>query len=566
VGVTTTDGTIAERPAPIGAESPAQRTAVLRPLDSGNERVSRTVAIALVIVVLLLFAAIRWRLRTMPLERDEGEYAYAGQLLLQGIPPYQMAYNMKLPGTYAVYALILRVFGETAAGIHLGLLLANAAATILIYLVGRKLYGRLGAVTAAASYALLSASETVMGLSGHATHFAVLMALPGILILLGARENKQNVRYFTAGVFMGLAFVMKQPGAAFILLGLQEILWNAWHERSRWKSAATRTLAYIGGAALPYTLTGVWLYRAGVFAKFWFWTVSYAGQYAAVTGIVKGILFIGQNVPPMFFAAPLIWCLAAFGFAAVLTERKAGGIFRFEAGLLLWSFVATSAGFYYRHHYFILLLPALSLLTGKAMEWLTELLETRTKGRITVWTPVLVFAAAYLISLYVQRDVFFRMTPAQVVRFRYGGNPFPEAVEFGKYIRDHAAPHAKIAVLGSEPEICFYANRKSATGYIYMYPLMEEQKFAEQMQSEMIREVEQARPEYLVKVVVNSSWLSHDNSDKTVLQWAEKYAADDYSVVGVAEISRETKYYWDAAAVGVIPQTRYSMFLYRRKS
>jgi hypothetical protein len=48
---------------------------------------------------MLLFAAIRWCLRDMPLERDEGEYAYAGPLILQGIPPYQIAYNMKLPGT-----------------------------------------------------------------------------------------------------------------------------------------------------------------------------------------------------------------------------------------------------------------------------------------------------------------------------------------------------------------------------------------------------------------------------------------------------------------------------------
>ena len=36
---------------------------------------------------------VRWRLLGMPLERDEGEYAYAGQLLLQGIPPYQLAWN-----------------------------------------------------------------------------------------------------------------------------------------------------------------------------------------------------------------------------------------------------------------------------------------------------------------------------------------------------------------------------------------------------------------------------------------------------------------------------------------
>ena len=55
-------------------------------------------------VVILFFAVVRFRLRDVPLERDEGEYAYCGQLMLQGIPPYKLAYNMKLPGTYAAYA------------------------------------------------------------------------------------------------------------------------------------------------------------------------------------------------------------------------------------------------------------------------------------------------------------------------------------------------------------------------------------------------------------------------------------------------------------------------------
>ena len=64
-------------------------------------------------VVILFFALIRFHLRECPLERDEGEYAYAGQLMLQGIPPYQLAYSMKLPGTFAAYAVILAIFGQT---------------------------------------------------------------------------------------------------------------------------------------------------------------------------------------------------------------------------------------------------------------------------------------------------------------------------------------------------------------------------------------------------------------------------------------------------------------------
>jgi hypothetical protein len=66
---------------------------------------------ALLLAVIAIFAIIRFRLRDMPLDRDEGEHAYAGSVILQGGPPYQLAYKMKLPGTYAAYALIMGVLG-----------------------------------------------------------------------------------------------------------------------------------------------------------------------------------------------------------------------------------------------------------------------------------------------------------------------------------------------------------------------------------------------------------------------------------------------------------------------
>src|SRR5512133_3089225 len=94
---------------------------------------------ALATIVFALIVAIRIRLLGIPLERDEGEYAYAGQLILQGIPPYKLAYNMKFPGTYAAYALIMSLFGQTISGIHLGLLLVNTATSALIFLLGRHL-------------------------------------------------------------------------------------------------------------------------------------------------------------------------------------------------------------------------------------------------------------------------------------------------------------------------------------------------------------------------------------------------------------------------------------------
>ena len=120
----------------------------------------------LMVLLALLFAGfIRVRLLSIPLTRDEGEYAYAGQLILQGIPPYKLAYNMKLPGTYFADALGMAVFGQTIPGVHLTLLVANSLTIIFVFLLGRKLFGDVAGVVACISYAIMT-SKSGGGWSG----------------------------------------------------------------------------------------------------------------------------------------------------------------------------------------------------------------------------------------------------------------------------------------------------------------------------------------------------------------------------------------------------------------
>src|SRR5262249_55420480 len=147
-------------------------------------------------IVLVFTLSIRIRLSSMPLERDEGEYAYAGQLILQGIAPYVHAYNMKFPGIYGAYALIMAICGQTAWGIHIGLALINAATIIVIFRLGRRLLDDHAAVVAAASYALLSTSDAVHGLAANSEHFVVLPALVGILLLLDATKEGRIRTFF----------------------------------------------------------------------------------------------------------------------------------------------------------------------------------------------------------------------------------------------------------------------------------------------------------------------------------------------------------------------------------
>src|ERR1700744_4119418 len=109
-------------------------------LFSSRPRAVDYIAWGLLAAAVIFALAVRWRLREFPLERDEGEFAYAGQLLLEGVPPYKLAYNMKLPGTYVAYAALMAVFGQTKGGIHVGFLLLNLAAVALLFLVGCRLF------------------------------------------------------------------------------------------------------------------------------------------------------------------------------------------------------------------------------------------------------------------------------------------------------------------------------------------------------------------------------------------------------------------------------------------
>src|SRR6187455_1922238 len=98
---------------------------------------SRWVLAALAAIVVLA-GLLRVRYASIPLERDEGEYAYVGELMLDGVAPYERAYTMKWPGTHAMYAVAMACFGRTPAAVRAGLGIANAIAIVLVYACVRR--------------------------------------------------------------------------------------------------------------------------------------------------------------------------------------------------------------------------------------------------------------------------------------------------------------------------------------------------------------------------------------------------------------------------------------------
>src|SRR5208283_2554875 len=193
------------------------------------------------VAVLVVVAVVRLRLLNFPLERDEGEYAYAGQLMLQGIPPYQLAYNMKFPGTYAAYAVIIALFGPTPAGIHFGVLCLTTLTALMLFWLGKKMLDPTAGIVAASAYAVLAASPSMLGLAGHATHFCAFFATAGLCAMWQARQNRNGLVVLAAGLLFGTAVLMKQQAALIALWA--SLAWTVWCFRKTEISSGKRLTA-----------------------------------------------------------------------------------------------------------------------------------------------------------------------------------------------------------------------------------------------------------------------------------------------------------------------------------
>jgi len=273
---------------------------------------------------------------------------------------------------------------------------------------------------------------------------------------------------------------MKQHAVFFALFGALYIFFFHWRQ--------FRKLAlFLLGTSAPLAITALALWRAGVFERFWFWTVTYAREYALALSLSEGLALFKFTFPEVVGPNLLLWFLACAGLALLWWRKPDRASAVFATAFLVFSCLAVSPGLYFRGHYFVLLLPAIALLAG----------ATVSSTRKLTW---LLFGAILAVSIAWQSEFLFRVSPLQASHWMYSNAPFPEGIEIGDYLRTHSAPDARIAVLGSEPEIYFYAHRRSATGYIYTYGMMESQPFALTMQNEMIHDIETTRPEYIVFV------------------------------------------------------------------
>lgn len=500
----------------------------------------------LLMLILGSVVFVRTRLLDLPMERDEGEFAYGAQMLLQGLSPYKHACNVMLkpPGTCVAYALAMGLFGETTAAIHLEVILITLGTALLVFFLTRRICGDNAGLVAAATYALLSINPPTLGMAAHATNYVMLPALAGVFLLQPLGDDSSLMRIFWAGLLIGLATLMKQTGAAFGPFAIVWVIRCELCSPAQSLARLARRLGVLGaGGLLPLAVTCCIVTLSGDWDRFIFWTFTYAGVHSQTLTFIEGMEEACRTAVILFKGAPGLWSLVLIGPFLLWWGRSLDRWRFFVLSFLFFSFLAAYPG--WRQHYFIQLFPAAALLVGAAFHEMAALSERFRTRQIVVRISAAVFVVACVITVIQWKEIYFQDTPAQVSRSLYGLNPFPEAVELGGYLAEHCSKNGTIAVLGSEPEIFVYSHRRAATSFACTYPLMETHKYALAMQKRMINEIEQNNPEYVVFVSVPTSWLQRPESSTLIFDWFKEYRHARLQMVGYVEIlPGESVYHW----------------------
>jgi hypothetical protein len=366
--------------------------------------------------------------------------------------------------------------------------------------------------------------------------------LLGIYVIFQLYKSEKNklFKYFISGVFFSLAFICKQSGLFFVFFGFTVIITKEFNLKPLFSLLKHLTIFFLG-FAVPVLIMFLYFYFFADFDKFWFWTVEYLSKYGNQVPVSEGLnmfkmglISITANYSSVGYIA--LWVVSLIGIPLIFINKASRQNKILVFSFLLFSFLTIIPGFYFRAHYFIALLPAVALLIAVFFEFFNNFFINKLKRPYLVYVSFLVFIILIGTGIKANADFLFKQNPKILGKRVYGSNPFVESIKIAEFLKQNTTKDDKIAVLGSEPQICFYANRYSATGYIYTYNLVELHSYALSMQKEMAKEIEVNKPKYILFINIDKSWLIRPNSETFIFKWANEYINKNYRLVGLCDV------------------------------
>lgn len=479
---------------------------------------------ALFLLVIAITVVMRLSEFYASLGRDSGVFAYVGVRVLAGDLPYRDVWDHKAPAVYYLDALSLALSGHRVAGLRLAEIVFAVATAWAIYRLGSNLLqSHWAASLATLSFALVSNSY-LFSAGGDLYFTEAFVQFPTVLSIYFAVRHQitRQQRYlFWSGALGGCAILFK-PSGGFLLIALA--LWTidrAWKEPRRWRYALLRLMSLAAGAALPLTSTAAYFALRGGLAELYSQVIVYNSLY--VTNYFQGGFFQSLTLHALHWAGTLgfVWLPAGVGlvWGKGPSEKRRLLVLWFLADL-----ASAMVGGKHLAHYFLQVLPSLALLAGSG--WLT-LKERR-------WLVPRGFRGISLISVLIATLLVLLVTQTEFtlawVFFRRDGN-LAATEQAARFIEANTAKEETIYVWGAETAVYFLSGRKSASRYVYLYPLLAPGYSSPRQTNELLQDLKTQKPRYILDASATNEQVPPLQEGLPHQEKGAMYAHDDLAPV-----------------------------------
>lgn len=491
------------------------------------------------IIAVFLFV-LRINLLDLPLERDESAYAYLGQRAAEGLAPYQDFYEMKPPFLFYAYSLLNLIFGYSMEGLRWGALFLSLLMCVGVYLIGRSFFGAKYALIAALVLALFSASPYTTMVFAESELLVMGLALYGIWFLCRLLSEDLSTRskpwlLIGAGVLIGSSVMVKQSGVFFLGFAAVVLVLLAEGEnlREKFYKLIQNGLWFSIGAITPVLICLAIILGFGVWEDFAFWNLEYPSLYTGDQASSEVNLF-QASFKSITQHQILLWVWAGAGLLALPLKGLGRKMSIALGALALFSFLTITPGQRYYLHYWIQFLPAVALLCAHLFFKLEKLGK---KGSLS-FAKVGSFPLAILLLLSgvaLSSTHWLKSDSANLMRTMFSGNPFVEDQLMARIIESQIKPDETVAVLGSEPQIYVYLNRKAPSRHFYPAFLSRNHRFTDQWNAEALDGLNDQKPDYVVLNIVTMSWMLRPDSNQKYYQGSYAWAIENYRPIAWAD-------------------------------
>lgn len=529
------------------------------------------ISYSILLGVIFLVALIRSNFFNIPFERDEGAYGYYGKLLLEGKIPYKDFYEQKFPGIFYFYGMMVGIFGDTVKGMHMGFMFLNIGTIILLFSASKRIFTPMAGVITAITYAIVSITPNLSGFTIQGEHGVAFFVSLGIYFYSHTLKSISWKYYFLMGLAMGCAFMTKTSGMFLVLWGGIAIVIDFFLDGNKrtMKEFFRRTLIYSGGVFLVIGILFFIIALKGSFAEMLYWSIEIPKRYVSRVPWEEGKKYLDYTYQAITKDYKFYWMHAAFALVVLVLRNITWRMKLTIISLIGFSTLTIFPGYYFYGHYWIQILPGLSILAGLTFYAFNDVLKNRArvKSPNVQYIYVAVFIIATFSHLNKNKDYYFNPNYERILRTVYGNNPFPETAKIAEYINANSSPEDNIVSMGSEPEIYFYTKKHCPSRHAYFSALVDNVKEHREWQREFVRDVEKAAPRYIIFYNHPISLMVQQGVDQYIFEWYNKYVTEKYQLIGLVDMIEgySSNYVWKEQLLNYKPQAQNLIYIFERK-